>query len=67
VFRTLVKSLCSAVCLLLTLTAVPAQVDPPLYRSPTQYPGFPGLSHGAVVSADLMVMATPTWRWSISR
>jgi hypothetical protein len=51
--RTLVKSLCAAVaCLLLTLTAVPAQADQPLFRSPTQYPGIPGVGHGAVVSAD---------------
>jgi hypothetical protein len=39
-------------CLLLTLTAVPAQANPTLFQSPTQYPGFPGLGHGAVVSAD---------------
>jgi FG-GAP-like repeat len=48
-----VASLSAAVaCLLLTLTAVRAQADPPLFQSPTQYPGFPGLGHGAVVSAD---------------
>jgi hypothetical protein len=48
-----VASLGAAVaCLLLTLTAVRAQADPPLLQSPTQYPDFPGLGHGAVVSAD---------------
>jgi hypothetical protein len=48
-----VASLSAAVaCLLLTLTAVRAQADPPLLQSPTQYPGFPGLGHGAVVSSD---------------
>ncbi len=29
-----------------------AQADSALFQSPTQYPGFPGLGHGAVVSGD---------------
>lgn len=32
--------------------AVPAQADSALFQSPTQYPGLPGLGHGAVVSGD---------------
>ncbi|MGH7749998.1 MAG: FG-GAP repeat domain-containing protein, partial [Candidatus Dormibacteria bacterium] len=32
--------------------AVPAQADSALFQPPTQYSGFPGLGHGAVVSGD---------------
>ncbi len=32
--------------------AVPAHGDSALFQSPAQYPGLPGLGHGAVVSGD---------------
>lgn len=52
--QTLMTSLCGAVTsVLLTLTAAPAQADQPLFQAPMQYPGVPGVGHGAVVSADL--------------
>ena len=36
----------------MTLTVVSAQADPPLFQTPKEYPGTPGLGHGAVISAD---------------
>lgn len=53
VFLTLVRSFGVALAsVLLTLIAVPAQADSALFQSPTQYPGLPGLGHGAVVIGD---------------
>lgn len=52
-FCILVKSLGVALAsVLLTLMAVPAHGDSALFQSPAQYPGLPGLGHGAVVSGD---------------
>ena len=36
----------------MSLTVVSAQADPPLFQTPKEYPGTPGLGHGAVISAD---------------